>query len=528
MTDDARDARTRELDERLAPIGEAVGFSDFARASRLAAEALTEGFEQPALYSLRALGLEQEGRLEAALVDLDRAVELAPEDFTAHNAMGLCLMRLSRLPDALEAFRRAIQAGPAFAPAYYNLGRAHEQLGRLLEAAGAYETAIRHNRGYVEPMASLSDLALRRGVVDQARAWAERAAGVDADNPRTRLALANLALSEKNFTEAARQLEPLIRNGHAEPLDHALAQGLLGDALDGLDMTVEAFAAYTLCNQEIRALYADRFEGRSVAQALTWMTAFFDKAPVTAWSTARQAQAPDEVETHAFLVGFPHSGAARIAQALAGHPDVSVVEERDLLVEATADFLTDVQDLHELQALPEDRLEAYRRAYWRRAKGYGFTPGRKVFVDSQPLNTLKLPLIAKLFPRAKILFAMRDPRDVALACFRQRLQVNATTFEMLCLERAARFYASTMALREIYRAKLRQEETIVGFEAMARNFEAEARAVCGFLGIEFDERMAAGGPDQADVGGWRRYARELSPAVEILKTWVERFGYPLD
>jgi len=31
-----------------------------------------------------------------------------------------------------------------------------------------------------------------------------------------------------------------------------------------------------------------------------------------------------------------------------------------------------------------------------------------VFVDKAPARTLYLPLVAKLFPRAKVLFAMRD------------------------------------------------------------------------------------------------------------------------
>ena len=35
-----------------------------------------------------------------------------------------------------------------------------------------------------------------------------------------------------------------------------------------------------------------------------------------------------------------------------------------------------------------------------------------MFIDKHPLNTFKLPLIARLFPDARILFARRDPRDV--------------------------------------------------------------------------------------------------------------------
>jgi hypothetical protein len=46
-----------------------------------------------------------------------------------------------------------------------------------------------------------------------------------------------------------------------------------------------------------------------------------------------------------------------------------------------------------------------------------------------PLNAVFLPLIAKLFPRAKIIFALRDPRDVVLSCFRRRFAMNAGMFD---------------------------------------------------------------------------------------------------
>ena len=60
-------------------------------------------------------------------------------------------------------------------------------------------------------------------------------------------------------------------------------------------------------------------------------------------------------------------------------------------------------------------------------------PGGKVFIDKHPLNTLKLPLIARMFPDARILFACRDPRDVVLSCFRRRFKMNAAMYQLLSL-----------------------------------------------------------------------------------------------
>ncbi|WP_424315559.1 sulfotransferase, partial [Haloferula sp.] len=35
------------------------------------------------------------------------------------------------------------------------------------------------------------------------------------------------------------------------------------------------------------------------------------------------------------------------------------------------------------------------------------------------LNSIEIGLIACLFPEARIIFALRDPRDVCLSCFQQ-------------------------------------------------------------------------------------------------------------
>ncbi len=55
----------------------------------------------------------------------------------------------------------------------------------------------------------------------------------------------------------------------------------------------------------------------------------------------------------------------------------------------------------------------------------GAAPSKAVFIDKMPLNLVFLPLIAKLFPSAKILLALRDPRDVVLSCLRRRFAMNA-------------------------------------------------------------------------------------------------------
>jgi len=156
-----------------------------------------------------------------------------------------------------------------------------------------------------------------------------------------------------------------------------------------------------------------------------------------------------------------------------------------------------------------------------------------------------LPLVAKLFPGARILFAIRDPRDVVFSCYRRQLKINADTSAFLSLEGTARFYAYTMRLAEIFREKLQLNILEHRYEAMVEDFDGRVRAVCDFIGVEWAETMRdfdrhdsvvdIRSPSASQVrrplygegvAQWRRYADQLAPIYPIVAPWVEKFGYP--
>jgi len=167
-------------------------------------------------------------------------------------------------------------------------------------------------------------------------------------------------------------------------------------------------------------------------------------------------------------------------------------------------------------------------------------------VDKLPFNSLKLPLIAKLFPDAKILFAIRDPRDVVLSAFRQRFEINTDNFEFLRLDDCARYYATIMRLVTLYREKLPLDLHEHRYEDLVADFDTSVRAVCAFIGIDWNDSMRnfAAAPRSVDArsasapqirrglysgaGQWRRYRDELAPILPILEPWIARFGYPTE
>lgn len=247
-----------------------------------------------------------------------------------------------------------------------------------------------------------------------------------------------------------------------------------------------------------------------------------------------------------FILGFPRSGTTLLAQILATAPEVVVFEERPLLGKAIADFVDALGGPDKFATAVETDFASYRADFWQRARAEGDISG-KLVIEQTAFNTAYLPVIVRLFPEAKIVFAIRDPRDVIFSCFRRQFAPSRFTLEFRTLESTARFYDATMRLADLCRPDLGDRLFDIRNEDLIADFDAQSQGLCTFAGAEWSEAMRhfeVAARDRAlttrsahqirrglvkdGVGVWRRYAQQLAPVLPILAPWVERFGYPAD
>lgn len=532
----------------MTAVNAALANGDTGRAVQLARSAVAQGVEDALLLNLTAYGLELEGRLIEAMDLLERAFRLAPADPTILNALGRNHSKQGQPVEALRAFDAAIAALPSYAPAHNGRGLALEMLGEPDGAWASQETAARLEPQYPDPLGALAALALQRQDWPAVRLYGERALALDPHQSAATLSLAALEQREGDHAAAIARLQQLLQRGGLAPLHEASAQRLLADALDAEGRAGEAFPAYAAANRLLRHAHQSTFgrDGVEGGVALTErLSTYFEAASATAWKGAPGAAGEgEEVAAHVFLVGFPRSGTTLLEQVLASHPNVVALEERPTLGDVGAFFFENAE-LDRLAKLKKADAERLRAEYWARVRDNGVEPKGKVFVDKLPLATLWLPYIAKLFPKAKVLFARRDPRDVVLSCFRRRFMVNGALYAFTELDELARFYAGTMGLAEIYREKLPLAWQVHRHEDLIEDFDKEAQSICAFLGVEWDAAMrdfaetakrrdvrtpsapqVRRGLYREGMGQWRAYAEGMAPVLPTLEPWVERFAYP--
>jgi tetratricopeptide (TPR) repeat protein len=530
-------------------VVQALRADQLDEAKVLALDALAQGAEHTILLNLRAMTLEDEGRYAEALKDLRRAHFLSPRDFGILNACGLCLARMDRHDEALQCYDQALALEQGFGPLWFNRAWVLERLGEKAKAAQSYAKAVEINPQNAHAWANAATLAVTRGDAGAAIAMAQKALALEPDNITALLAIAAAHMGEP--AEAERRLRAVIAAPVLGPFDRALAFGQLGDALDAQGRSAEAFDAYAHGNALFQEESRARFEApgkATVPDTQAWLIDWAEALPPGAWAGAPEGGRGLAGETgHVFLLGFPRSGTTLMESALGAHPEVASLEERATMGAAIRAFLDRPQDLTRLGRLSRWELQPFRADYWNLVRSFGVEPRGRVFIDKHPFNVPMLPVIARLFPGAKVIFARRDPRDVVLSCFRRRFNINASTYEFLDLRRTAAYYDRTMRLAALFREKTPYPEHVLSYERLVADFSGEMGAVCDFIGIDLRPQMLdfAGRARRGDVasassaqiarglyadgaGQWRRYREQLEPVMDLLAPWVEKFGYPID
>lgn len=518
----------------------ALAQGNIPEAARLAEAALDAGLNDPLFYNLAAWRCETNGDYPGAEKLLQHALRQAPDD--PYTLIGLASLRRKqgRVDEAIALLDVVIASMPENPGARLERAYAFEDVGLLERAAQDYREAASLDPNAAPSHAGLASVCSRLGRIAQAREVGQVALRLDPANVTAVCALARCDLEDGDPCDAIDRLSPLAESEGMSLTDRIILLGLLGDAHDRLGQTESAFAFY----REAKALFAsaDRRDGGSVTQRafIEALTNEIEASRVDDW---RSPVSSSTSAGHVFLIGYPRSGTTLIESVLATIPGAEAVEERPTLHEADMAFLSPTLRLDRLMKMSRDVADDLRAAYWKRIERLGIEPGAKLFVDMDPLKGIKLPLISKLFPDARIIVMRRDPRDVVWSCFHTNFAPSAAAYEFTSLEDAARHYDALMTLMERCFEKVPLRRIEVRYEDLVGDFDKATKRLCKFLEIDWSESLrnfnevavrrdiTTASASQVrkrlyDGGGqWKRYGPQLASVLPILEPWIRKFGY---
>ncbi len=526
-----------EIHRLMGEASAAFARGELRRAAATAEQVLKLAPEMPDALHLLALCLFQGGDLGNALHLIRHAAALKPADRQLLRNLGVLSAGAGDSGGALTAFTRLTLMDPEDAESQFNIAVLSEDQGDLYGAEHAYRETLRRSPRHAPAAGALAALLEQGNALEEAERWSAVALAADPTEAVGNLTQAQLDLRAGREQAAITRLEVLLQLDSLVPRNRALAAGRLGAVYDRLEQPERAWPQFLTAKQALKTMLRPVEPGAYGFDAAARMARYRD---------ALLAAGPaDEGEGPVFLVGFPRSGTTLLDQILSGHGRIAVLEEQDTLQDVLRGHALTDAGMETFLSADGAALAAWRLAYWQRVAE--FMPERDpqaMFVDKLPLNSVFMPLIRRLFPSAKFIYALRDPRDVVLSCFMQTFTLNEGMRHFLSLEETASYYAAVMQVGLDSLDRLPEAAHRIRYEDVVADTEKEARRLLEFLGLEWEPRVLdfqqtarakrINTPSYHQVAQpiyqrakqrWRRYEAQLATVLPVLEPFAKRLGY---
>jgi len=480
---------------------------------------------------------------------MERASRLDPANYRIVLDLGLAYGMRYDYPAAERCLDKAVRVAPHKAEVLTMAGTHCRNFSRYEMARGYFERAIEQPGVAPDTFVKLAEIYERFRLLEEAAKLVDRALQLDRDCVLALLVRARLDRLAGRLEEAERLLRPLLAQTDPNTWSTRIRGWYeLGTILDRQGRYDEAMAAFLKAKEMLRPNAASYLASHeSVHVHLREAADNISADVLRRWFDFGEELQP--ARRLALLCGHPRSGTTLLEQVLDSHPDIISAEETSIFFETYLALKRGFPDnalMHSvLESASLGSLRQSRENYFRCMESFQAKPiGERLLIDKNPSLTTLVPAVIRLFPEAKFLVALRDPRDVCLSFFMQPLPLNLTSSSYLSLEGTVGEYAALIGVWRAMAPRMRNPYLEVRYEDMVEDLESVSRRVLEFLGVTWDARVLrfdeharkklVRSPTYADVtkpvfkgavGRWRNYQKYLEPWLPRLEPFVKTFGY---
>ncbi|NOZ38105.1 MAG: tetratricopeptide repeat protein [Gammaproteobacteria bacterium] len=504
-------------------------------------------------------------RLDEAAETLIQVVRRQPDYADAHNNLGNIYKALNKNNEAIHHFQQALTLKPDLFETLLNLGnilsdrighpeaaenyfrkalalkpddiQAHSGVinmlrfqGRLDESMEAVNTALRFNPDHLGSLARIADLYEQQGEHDKAythiRMLLEKN---DAPLPLLIEVMLRICKKVDCCDEAIKRAQDLLAKDTLGSTSRQTLHFELGKLYDKANDYDSAFQHYHSANEAAKP----PFEQNEVEQVINSLTHAYNKETLS-----RLPHSSNESHRPVFIVGMPRSGTSLTEQILGSHPDVFAAGEmneiNDLAASMPALLGTDKPHPTCLKWLNQNTVDQLSQRYLNKLDA--FSTDARYVTDKMPHNFMNLGLIALLFPEARIIHCVRDPRDTCLSIYFQNFGwLHRYGADLVSL---GVYYRQYKKLMQHWEDVLDLPMLTVRYEDMVADQEAVSRKMIAFCDLEWDEHclqfhkserhVATASYDQVrqkiytqSKARWKNYEQHITPLIEALGDNIE-------
>lgn len=525
--------------------------------------------DETALSALRRRASDQVDRRqwEAAQASLESLRVATPEDHRVALDLAAVMEARGSLRSATSVLLNAAEGRPLAPELELALARKLYFAGELVAARHCLDRV--EARGSL-PTAALVELARLRwmlGEYSQAYALSRRAMDNGADTPDAHYLHATLAQFNGDLDVARRGLLECLRTwprfgeaavalvnlekqrseerlelldshlsrlradppGPAQQLAMANFHAARFKVLDDLGQAEEAWQALERGNALMRALHPYDAAGEAaICEALLRTSSHLADRVA---SPPLQHEGPQPI----FVVGLPRSGTTLLDRALSSHSSIVSAGEindfrRQLRWTADVPAAGVAGMLEVLRRVDTIDFRELGRRYL--AQTQWRAPGKRWFVDKNPINVRMVPFIRLALPHAVIVHIHRAPMDVCYS--NMKAMLGASPAYSYGMESMAHYYRLYRTLVERWHQDCPGLVHEVAYEDLLRAPVATLSGVLARCGLQLEpaclhpERNASPvatpscnqvreAPHLRSLGEWRRYESQLEPLAAALR-----------
>jgi Flp pilus assembly protein TadD len=458
------------------------------------------------------------------------------------NNKAMSLNKTGDTTQALEYLWRAYNLAPDHRDVATNLADALGKQDDKIAAIRDLRRLVENHSDHAVVIVTLASCLERVNQSEEAETLAAQALALDPTSFVAIVTLARCCRRADRFDRAMAYLDQACALPIAD-FQRSIALKERGQILDQQGDYASAFAMFTDANQIVGTLDTNSTETGSIFQRLSNAARWIKHhAPTSVASDGTgSSPQPDAATEPVFFMGFPRSGTTLVELMLKAHPRIASAGERAWVLMTMQQ--TGFVEPDQWDSMSDTDVVAAREIYWNHARRvHGDSIEQFRLLDKMPFNIVNLGFINRVFPRAKILMAIRDPRDCVLSAFMQNFAHTPELSPFRSLESGAGYCADVMGLWQGYQDNLNLDSLVFRYEYLVAHNRETLERILAHLGELWDDAVLSHHeqtsvvktPSVRDVSKpvyqratyrWKNYAEQMAPVQPVLKPFVDAFGY---
>jgi len=482
------------------------------------------------------------GRFKMAIENYEKVIKIKPNHFDSYNNKGATYNISKEYQKAYQSIKKAIGINPNIADAFNNLGTAELNLENERDAIISFNKAIKIDpklvTGYSN-LCSLYESSNNIEMIEQTLSLAKKENLHKYDEIKFRSG--QLASRKKEYKASIKFLESI----DDEKISNKMKidkYSLLGKNYDKTKTYRKAFLNFQKANSLTKLnLEYKLYNPKKYRNEISELIKSYSKHKKINWENNHLEGEFNPV----FLIGFPRSGTTLLDNILSSHSSIITLEEKPMVAKMKK-YLNKIATYENLYQLSENELSKLQKIYFKELeKHINLNEIRdKVFIDKLPLNIIDLGLILRVFPKAKFILSIRDPKDCVLSCFMQTFILNDAMVNFLDLKDSANLYNLSMRLFGIYNNIFNLDYHLIKYEDLVVSLKMETSKLLKSLNLDWSEAITnyqntalsrkINTPSYNQVieklytsslGRWKNYKTEMDDVLPILEFWTKKWLY---